>query len=115
MIDSTTYPLKFNSSKRNLSSIVGILLDRTVGTLEFVATAELVEGVPWDHVAAHQSHGWVVFGALLPKDGTGEHRVVPVLLAKVNFNWQLILPTPDASHLSLLHNLATKIMFLLTK
>jgi hypothetical protein len=44
---------RMHSSKRHLPSIVWILFDWTIGTLQLVATAQLVEGIPGDHMATN--------------------------------------------------------------
>ena len=63
------------------------MLEATCGNL-LVHVGQLAQGVLWDDVATHQTHGRVGLCALLPQDGAGKDGVEVVLVAKVNLHLQ---------------------------
>ena len=58
-----------------LSCIRGVLLQRTVWTLELVALGQLGQSILGDDVTTHHLHGRVGVSDLLSEDGTREYRV----------------------------------------
>ena len=55
-------------------------------------------------MAADELHRRVLIGGLLPKDGTGKHAVVTMLLTDVDFDGQFIFGQ-DVTHLRVLHGI----------
>jgi hypothetical protein len=63
-----------------------------------------MQGVFGDHVTADELHRRILIGGLLPEDRTGEHTVVTMLLADVDFDGQFIFGQ-DVTHLRVLHSI----------
>ena len=55
-------------------------------------------------MAADELHRRILIGGLLPKNGTGEHAVVTMLLTDVDFDGQFIFGQ-DVTHLRVLHGI----------
>ena len=95
----------WDDSEVNLSGIIWVLFERTVGTLKLGSVGQLHEGIAGDHMATDQTHGRIVIRGLLPQDGTRKDWVEIPLASQVYFDRKFIFRWPNVGYLPLLHDL----------
>lgn len=92
------------ASKEDLSCILGVLFERTVGTLKFVDVGQLVKSISTDDMSTNKSHGWIRLTTLCSEYRTGKNTVKVFFLSQLNLDGQLVLGRPDCRDFSLLHH-----------